>query len=81
MILKNLKKEFVDHWELSTKKLAYAYECFFKIEDYQKLVNNLKEKHLFSNLKSVFPDDSEIERTNQFINLFDFDNGEKLTRL
>ena len=42
--LKLLKTEFPDKWKYSTKKLAYPYEFFNCIEEYQKPVNNLKKK-------------------------------------
>ena len=37
---KNLKTGFPDKWKYLTKKLAYPYEYFNSIEDYQKPVNN-----------------------------------------
>ena len=37
---KNLKTGFPDKWKLSTKKLAYPYEYFNSIKDYQKPVDN-----------------------------------------
>ena len=39
--LKILKTGFPDKWKYLTKKLAYPYEFFNSIEDYQKPVNNL----------------------------------------
>ena len=42
--LKILKTGFLDKWKYLIKKLAYPYEFFNCIEDYQKLVNNLKKK-------------------------------------
>ena len=41
--LKNLKTGFPDKWKYLTKKLAYPYDLFNCIEDYQKPVNNLKK--------------------------------------
>ena len=46
--LKSLKTGFPDKWNYLTKKLAYPYEYFNSIDDYQKPVNNLKKKHFFS---------------------------------
>ena len=40
--LELLKTEFPDKWNYLTKKLAYQYEFFNCIEDYQKPVDNLK---------------------------------------
>ena len=37
---KNLKTGFPDKWKLLTKKLAYPYEYFNSINDYQKPVDN-----------------------------------------
>ena len=61
--LKLLKTRFPDEWKYLTKKLAYPYEYFNSIEDYQKPVNNLKKEDFFSKLKNKYPDDEEIERT------------------
>ena len=41
--LKIIKSGFPDKWKYLAKKLAYPYEFFNCIEDYQKPVNNLKE--------------------------------------
>ena len=41
---KILKTEFPDKWRSLTKKLAYPYEYFNSIEDYNKLVDNLEKK-------------------------------------
>ena len=78
---KLLKTEFPDKWKFLTKKLAYPYEFFNCIEDYQKPVDNLKKEDFFSKLKNKCPDDEEIERTKQFIKLFNIKNGEELTQI
>ena len=49
--LKILKIGFPDKWKYLTKKLAYPYEFFNCIEDYQKPVNDLKKEDFFSKLK------------------------------
>ena len=67
---KFLKKEFPDNWNILNKKLAYPYEDFNKLEDYQKPVDNLIKKDFFGKVKNECPDDSEIERTKQIIKLF-----------
>ena len=41
--LKLSKMEFSDKWKPLTKKLAYAYEYFISIDDYRKLIDNLKK--------------------------------------
>ena len=66
--LKILKTGFPDKWKYITKKLAYPYEFFNCIEDYQKPVDNLKIEDFFSKLKNKCPDDEEIERTKQLLN-------------
>ena len=78
---KILKKEFPDKWQYLNKKLAYPYEYFNSIADYQKLVDNLKKEDFFSKLKNDYPDDKEIERTKEIIKLFNIKDGEELTRL
>ena len=61
------KTDFPDKWNHSPKKLAYSYECFNSIGDYQKLVNKLKKENFFSKLKNDYPSNEEIEKTNYYI--------------
>ena len=77
--LKILKTGFPDKWKSLTKKLAYPYEYFNSIDDYQKPVDNLKKEDFFSKLKNKYPDDEEIERTKELIKKFNNKNGEELT--
>ena len=79
--LKNLKTGFPDKWKYLTKKLAYPYEYFNSIEDYQKPVNNLMKEDFFSKLKNKCPDDEEIQRTMDIIKKFNIKNGEELTQI
>ena len=79
--LKVLKRGFPDKWKYLTKKLAYPYEYFNSIEDYQKPVNNLKKEHFFSKLKNGYPNDEEIQRTMDIIERFNIKNGEELTEI
>ena len=79
--LKILRKEFPDKWQNLINKLAYPYQYFNSIDDYQKPVDNLKKEDFFSKLKNKCPDDDEIERTKEIIKLFDIKNGEELTKL
>ena len=53
--LKILKTGFPDKWKYFPKKLAYTYECFNNIDDYQKPVDNLKKEDFFSKLKKNVP--------------------------
>ena len=50
---KLLKSELPDKWKYLTKKLAYPYEFFDSIEDYQKPVDILKKKISSVNLKMI----------------------------
>ena len=79
--LKILKTGFPDKWKFLTKKLAYSYEYFNCIDDYQKPVDNLEKKDFFSKLKNKCPDDEEIERTKEIIKIFDIKSGEELTEI
>ena len=79
--LKKLKTGFPDKWKYLTKKLAYPYEYFNSIDDYQKPVDNLKKEDFFSKLKNKCPDDEEIERTKEIIKKFNIKNGEELTEI
>ena len=76
-----MKKKFPDKWQFLFKKLAYPYQYFNGINDYQKPVDNLKKEDFFSKLKNECADDDEIERTKQIIKLFDIKNAEELTKL
>ena len=78
---KILKTGFPDKWKYLTKKLAYPYEYFNNIDDYQKPVDNLEKKDFFSKLKNKCPDDEEIERTKEIIKIFDIKDGEELTEI
>ena len=78
--LKILKTGIPDKWKYLTKKLAYPYEYFNSIDDYQKPVNNLKKEYFFSKLKNDYPDDQEIQRTMDIIKKFNIKNAEKLTQ-
>ena len=79
--LKILKTEFPDKWRYLTKKLAYPYECFNSIEDYDKPVDNLENKDFFSKSKNKCPDNNEIDRTREIIKKFNIKDGEELTEL
>ena len=70
-----------DNWKFLTKKSAYPYESFNSLDDYQKLVDNLKKKEFFSKLKKDYPSEEEIERTELINKLFNTKNGEELTRV
>ena len=78
---KILKREFPDKWQYINKKLAYPYQYFNIINDYQKPVDNLKKEDFFSKLKNDYPDDDEVERTKEIIKLFINKDGEELTKL
>ena len=41
----------------------------------------MKKEDFFGNLKNDYPSDLEIERTTEIIDLFDFENGEQLTKI
>ena len=78
---KLLKTEFPDKWKFLTKKLAYPYDYFNSIDDYQKPVDNLKKENFFSKLKNDYPSDKEIERTMDNIKKFNIKNAEELTEI
>ena len=77
---KILKTEFPNKWKYLTEKLAYPYEYFDSLDDYQKPVDNLKKENFFSKLKNDYPTDKEIERTKKITKIFDIKKGE-LTEL
>ena len=79
--LKILKTGLPDKWKFLTKKLAYPYEYFKSIDDYQKPVDNLEKEDFFSKLKNKCPADEEVERTKEIIKKFNNKNGEELTKI
>ena len=72
--LKVSKTQFPGKWKYLTKKLAYPYEFFNSIDDYQKPVNNLKKENFFSKLKNKCPSDEEIKRTMEVNKRFNIKN-------
>ena len=78
---KILKDEFGNKWKNLTKKLAYTYEFFNGIDDYQKPVKDLKKEDFFSKFKNKCPKEDEIARTMEIIKLFLIENGDELTQL
>ena len=48
---KPLKKKFSNKWQYLNKTLAYPYEYFNGIDDYEKPVNSLKKEDFFSKLE------------------------------
>ena len=76
-----LKKKFPDKRQYLNKKLAYPHEIFRNIDDFRKPVNKLEKDDFFSKLKNKDPEDDEIERTKEIIEVFDIKNGEELTKL
>ena len=81
MILNFWRKSFLITGKIYGKKLAHPYAYFISIEHYQKPVDKLKIEDFFSKLIIACPDDSEIDRRNQIIKLFDSKIGVELTRL
>ena len=55
--LRFLKTGFPDKWKFLPKKLAYPYEFFNSLDDYQKPVNNLQKEEFFSKLKNKYSTD------------------------
>ena len=79
--LKILKTEFPDRWKYLNEKLAYPYEYFNSLDEYNKPVHYLKRENFFSKFKNDFPSDKEIEGTKQITIKFNIKNGEELTQL
>ena len=79
--LKILKTEFPDKWRYLTKKLAYPYEYFNSIEDYNKPVDSLENKDFFSKLKNKCPDDIEIDRTREIIYKIQYKRWKRVNRI
>ena len=78
---KNLKNEFPVKQYYLNKKIAYPYECLNSIDDYKKPVDNLSKEDFFGKLKNKCPDDEEIQRTKESIEVLDIKILEELTKL
>ena len=78
---RTLKTGFPDKWKYLTKKLAFPYEYFNSIDDYQKPYDNLKKEDFFSKLKNKCPSDEKKERTKELIKKFNTKNEKELTQL
>ena len=75
-------KIFKTQWKYLTKILAYPYEYFKRLDDYQKPVDNIKKYDFFSKFKKTdYPSDDEKERTKEIIKLFNIKNGEELKQV
>ena len=79
--LKILKTEIPEKWKFFDKKLAYPYECFNSINDYQKPENKFEKENHFGKFKNACPSDEKIEKRNQIFNLLKIKNKEELTKL
>ena len=80
----HLKKHFPNPWMLLKNKLAYPYEFYKTLEDYEKPIEQLLEsgnEAYFSKTKKKIPNQKEIDRTNEIIKLFKIKNGRELTEL
>ena len=76
-----MKKEFTDKWQFFKRKIAYPYQYFNSIDDYQKRVDILNKEDFFSKLKNKCPNDEQTEQTKETINMFDIKNAEEKTNL
>ena len=78
-----MKRKFLDYWEKITKTLAYPYEYFINIEDYEKSIIELQklgESAYYIMLNDNYPVWSEIDRTNE-IKIFKMRNAREITEL
>ena len=80
----HLKRLFPNHWMLLKNKLAYPYEFYKTLEDYEKPIDELLksgQEAYFSRTKNKLPDKEEIDRTNEIIKLFNIKNGKELAEI
>ena len=61
------------------KKLVYPYEYFQSLDDYDLPITNLLKEDCFSKLKNGYPENNEIQRSNNIIEIFDIKTGRELT--
>ena len=80
----HIKKHFPNHWMLLKNKLAYPYEFYKTLEDYETPIDELLKAGIeayFSKTKNKLPDREEIDRTNEIIKIINIKNGRQLTEL
>ena len=80
----HIKKHFPNHWMLLKNKLAYPYEFYKTLEDYETPIDELLKagnEAYFSKTKNKLPDKEEIGRTNEIIKIINIKNGRQLTEL
>ena len=69
---------------LFKNKLAYPFEFYKTLEDYERPIEDLLKagnEAYYSKTKNEIPDQKEIDRTNEIIKLFNIKNGRELTEL
>ena len=67
---------------LFKNKLAYPYEFYKTLKDYERPIEELLKagnEAYFSKTANKIPDQKEIDRTNEIIKLFNIKNGRELT--
>ena len=80
----HLKRNFPNHWMLLKNKLAYPYEFYKTLEDYEKPIDELSKsgrEAYFCKTKNKIPDQEELDRTNEIRKIFNIRNGRELTEL
>ena len=63
-----LKKDFPDKWQYLNQNIAYPYENFSSVEDYQKPVDDLKKNGFFNKLENKYPCIEEIALNKKIFN-------------
>ena len=66
--LKILKTECPDKWKYLAKKLAFPYEQFNSLDDFQKPDDNLKKEYFFSESKNECHRNKKKKRQNELLN-------------
>ena len=64
-----------------TRHLAYRYEIFRSCDDYVLPITTLVKEDFFSELKTGYPKNIDIQRTNHTIESFNIETGRELTEL
>ena len=80
----HLKRHFPNRWMILKKKIAYPYEFYKTLQDYEKPIGELLKagnEAYYSKTKNEIPDQDEINRTNEIIKLFNIKNARELTEL
>ena len=79
--MSRLKKGFSSKWDMLNKKLAFPCDYFRSFNDYDLPITNLVKEDCFRRLKNGYPENSEIQRTNNITESLYIEKKERINRV